>query len=59
MPHGARGEVKLIGQPVTLSRTPAALETPLPEKGEHSDAILAEIGYSADEIAQLRAGKAV
>jgi crotonobetainyl-CoA:carnitine CoA-transferase CaiB-like acyl-CoA transferase len=59
VPHGERGEIRLVGQPVTLSRTPAVLETPLPAKGEHSDAVLEEIGYSAADIARLRAAGAV
>lgn len=53
--HRRRGEISLVGQPVTLSRTPAALTTALPDKGEHSDAILEETGYSAADIARLRA----
>jgi crotonobetainyl-CoA:carnitine CoA-transferase CaiB-like acyl-CoA transferase len=55
VPHRERGSVSLVGQPVTLSRTPAALVSSLPEKGEHSDAILEETGYSAADIARLRA----
>lgn len=55
VPHRERGHVSLVGQPVTLSRTPAALVSSLPEKGEHSDAILEETGYSAADIARLRA----
>lgn len=57
--HPVRGEVELIGQPVTLSRTPATLVTALPEKGQHSDEVLAEFGFSAAEIEQLRAAKVV
>jgi crotonobetainyl-CoA:carnitine CoA-transferase CaiB-like acyl-CoA transferase len=55
VPHRGRGSVSLVGQPVTLSRTPAALVSSLPEKGAHSDAILEETGYSAADIARLRA----
>ena len=49
------GETRLVGQPVTLSRTPAAISGAIPEAGEHADAVLSEIGLSADEIARLRA----
>ena len=57
--HHARGEVELIGQPVTLSRTPAALDVAAPDAGEHTDEILAEFGLTAGEIEKLRAGGAI
>ena len=52
--HHARGETTLIGQPVTLSRTPASLETSAPDLGEHSEEVLIEFGLETDEIAALR-----
>lgn len=53
--HPVRGETKLVAQPVKLSRTPASIYVSAPDAGEHSDAILAEAGLSAREIANLRA----
>ena len=53
--HPVRGETKLVAQPVKLSRTPASIYVSAPDAGEHSDAILAEAGLSAREIADLRA----
>jgi len=44
----------MIAQPVTLERTPAKISTPAPGFGEHTDAILAELGFSATAIAELR-----
>ncbi len=52
--HPVRGETNLVAQPVTLSRTPASIYVSAPDAGEHSDAILTEVGLSLDEIAALR-----
>lgn len=57
--HRRRGPLALIGQPVTLSRTPAALAAAQPDKGEHSEEILRDIGYSDADIARLRAQAAI
>lgn len=42
-----------------FSDTPLALSRPAPAPGEHSDEILAELGYDPDQVAALRAGGAV
>jgi crotonobetainyl-CoA:carnitine CoA-transferase CaiB-like acyl-CoA transferase len=52
--HSARGETKLVAQPVKLSRTPASIYVSAPDAGEHSDAILIELGLSSDQVAALR-----
>jgi crotonobetainyl-CoA:carnitine CoA-transferase CaiB-like acyl-CoA transferase len=52
--HPERGDIELIGQPVVLSRTPASIRNALLDKGEHSDAILAEAGFAGDDVARLR-----
>jgi formyl-CoA transferase len=48
------GRQQLVGQAVELSRTPWSLRTATPEKGEHTDAVLSELGYDATAIARLR-----
>jgi len=52
-------EMTLPRQPFTLSRTPSKLAVRTPEFAEHTDEILGEFGYSADEIKELRERGAV
>ncbi|MCC6888698.1 MAG: CoA transferase [Hyphomicrobiales bacterium] len=47
-------EMTLPRQPFTLSRTPSKLQCRTPEFGEHTDEILVEFGFSADEIKGFR-----
>ena len=49
-----KSTLRLVGQPVTLSRTPSKMAAPPPELGEHTDEVLKEFGFSAKEIAALR-----
>jgi alpha-methylacyl-CoA racemase len=52
--------MRLLGAPVKLSRTPAdPAKARGPALGGDTDAVLAEAGYGADEIAALREGGAV
>ena len=57
--HPTLGEINLISPPITMSRTPAALVRAAPELGEHTDAVLRELGYDDAKIASLRTMKAV
>jgi len=50
---------ELVGQPIHFSRAPFAIRSATPEQGEHTDAVLAELGYDAAAIAKLHDDKAV
>ena len=59
MMHPTVGAIRVVGAPIKLSATPASLRTPPPVLGQHTDAVLAELGYAAGEIAALRANRVV
>src|SRR5436190_19872585 len=44
------GEQTLMGQPVTLTRTPSTIARAAPKRGEHTEEILSEAGYSKEEL---------
>jgi formyl-CoA transferase/CoA:oxalate CoA-transferase len=57
--HATAGEIRVLGVPPKLSETPGSVRTPPPTLGEHTGAILGELGYSSAEIARLRSVRAV
>ena len=56
--HPTRGKYLSVGNPIKLSDSPSEV-TRSPLLGEHTDEVLAEIGFSAADIAAMRAEKAV
>ena len=56
--HTVWGSVDHSGTTARLSATPPRLGNPTPYFGQHTDEILAEAGYSAGEIAALKASGA-
>ncbi len=54
--HPSAGRITNVGIPTKLSKTPGSLRTAAPTLGQHTDGVLADFGYSADDIARMRAG---
>jgi formyl-CoA transferase len=59
MQHPVEGEIRGLGLPLKLTGTPGEIRRPAPVLGEHTDAVLAGLGYSAGQIAALREQGAV
>jgi crotonobetainyl-CoA:carnitine CoA-transferase CaiB-like acyl-CoA transferase len=59
VPNAEGRHIRLVGQPFTLSRTPSKMSARPPEFGEQTNEVLAEFGFSADEIAGLKQNKVV
>jgi crotonobetainyl-CoA:carnitine CoA-transferase CaiB-like acyl-CoA transferase len=59
IPHRSGQEVEVVRSPIEFSATPAAIRHGAPELGEHTEAVLLELGYSWDEIAALKAEGAI
>ena len=54
LPRETGKDLKVVGQPVTLSRTPSKAQRVPPDRGEHNAEVLQEFGFSAAEIAELQ-----
>jgi crotonobetainyl-CoA:carnitine CoA-transferase CaiB-like acyl-CoA transferase len=54
-----RGDTEVLGQPILMSRSRAAVKVPPPTLGQHTDEVLAEIGYEPDAVARLKRDGAV
>ncbi len=52
--HPEVGRLTLMGQPLVFSETGTRDPGPPPTLGQHTDAVLAELGYDPGTIADLR-----
>ena len=56
--HPTRGKYLTVGNPIKMSDSPTEVKRS-PLLGEHTDEVLAELGYSRQQIEQLRAERAI
>ena len=57
--HPKLGKIQLVGQAMNLSRTPSKIKTAAPNKGEHTNIILHELGYSKEKIKKFKMEKII
>ena len=53
--HSLAGKVRMAGPMIQMSETPLEAKSASPALGEHTDQIMLELGYSEEEITDLRA----
>jgi len=56
--HPKRGKYLSVGNPIKLSDSPTDVQRS-PLLGEHTEEVLAELGYAHNEIASLREAKVI
>jgi len=56
--HPTLGNVRQVGIAIKLSETPGSIRSAAPTSGQHTDAVLKDLGLGVDEISALR-GKGV
>lgn len=57
--HPSYGPIELVAAPIKLSETPGSFRTPAPEFGQHTEEILLDLGYTWNEIGDLKDKKVI
>ena len=59
MMHPTAGPIQVLGVPVKLGDTPGSVRTTPPVLGQHTHAVLTELGYDVDQIAALEQAEVI
>jgi crotonobetainyl-CoA:carnitine CoA-transferase CaiB-like acyl-CoA transferase len=57
--HEQRGPIRVVAQPIKLTRTPAAVVSSQTALGQHNDEIYLKLGFSAQVLATLKEKKVI
>jgi CoA:oxalate CoA-transferase len=57
--HPVRGDIKMLGVPIKLKKTPGRPRGPAPAIGQHTEEILSQMGYTSEDIAALEKEKVI
>ena len=57
--HPTLGDIRLTGQAAKMERTPSRIRSATPERGEHTQGVLTELGYDSAQIDDLRARQVI
>jgi formyl-CoA transferase/CoA:oxalate CoA-transferase len=57
--HATLGSLRVLGVPIKLSATPGAVRSAPPALGQHTDAVLRELGFDRDAISDMRRANVV
>ncbi|MBI2303629.1 MAG: CoA transferase [Chloroflexi bacterium] len=57
--HPTWGKVQQVGIPIKLTETPGQIRSLAPYPGQHTEEVLAELGYRPEQIRELQAAKIV
>ena len=53
------GKLRLINQPIRFVQDPSSIRSTVPALGEHTDEVLGGLGYSAEQIAEMKENKKI
>jgi len=54
MEHPEYGRMKVLNNPIKLSKTPAGIKSRAPELGEHTDQLLVALGYTSEDVKRMK-----
>jgi crotonobetainyl-CoA:carnitine CoA-transferase CaiB-like acyl-CoA transferase len=57
--HPTAGHIRSVGNPIRFSHTPVQYPLPPPLLGQHTEKVLAWLGYSQEAIERLRQEQAI
>jgi len=52
--HPDFGKIKVLNNPIKLSKTPAGIKSCAPELGEHTEELLVALGYKPEEVKRMK-----